>query len=60
MLPIYIRVPLALEMLLMAVEHCYPTNGILPLGGDHLVQFAILLSLGIATRELVDAYRRRK
>ena len=59
-MPVSIRIPLALELLLVAIETTWPTAAhILPLGGGHCVQLGILLCFGIAAQELVGVLRRR-
>jgi hypothetical protein len=52
-MPKYITVPLALDLLLIAVEHVAPiTKSFLPLGGDHLIQLGIPLSFGHFDRRI--------
>jgi len=50
----FIRIPLALDLALTALEKLTPelTAGVLPLGGSHFVQLAVLLLLGVAAQEL--------
>jgi hypothetical protein len=50
----FIRIPLALELVLLALEKVSPnvTAGILPLGGSDFLQVAILLLFGVAAQEL--------
>ena len=52
-MPLYIRVPIALDLVLLGTEHLLPiSHGVLPLGGSHLIQLAILLVFGIGLQEL--------
>jgi len=53
-MPFYIRVALAIDLLLCAVEHGAPTftQGLLPLGGSEFVELAVLLLIGVAANEL--------
>ena len=50
---IFVRISLAIDVLLMAVEHVVPVAKIiLPLGGDPFVQLSALLLLGVGVHEL--------
>ncbi|MFZ1991213.1 MAG: hypothetical protein WAW96_15750 [Alphaproteobacteria bacterium] len=52
-MPNYIRVPLALDILLIVIEQLVPASRqFLPLGGGECVQLGILLCLGIVAYEL--------
>jgi hypothetical protein len=60
-MPTSIRVVLAVELLLVAVEHAIPGTGcVLPVGGNHFVQLGVLLCLGVAFEEFADVVRRRR
>ena len=51
---IYIRVALAIDLVLCALQHGAPsiTSGILPVGGSEFVELTVLLLLGVAMHEL--------
>ena len=52
-MPLYIRICLAIDLILIGSEHAVPVfHGVLPLGGNPLMQFAILMCFGIAALEL--------
>lgn len=52
-MPIIIRAAIALDLILIGVEHALPfTGGVLPLAGSHLGQFAVLMCFGVAGAEL--------
>ena len=56
MMPPYIRVPLAIDLLLIALRQLFPQlSQTLPLGGSEIVQVAILMIVGIVVHELRDA-----
>jgi hypothetical protein len=55
-MPVYIRVPLGIELLLLVAEVVWPaSHPVLPLGGSHFVQVAVLVLCGIAIHELRTA-----
>ena len=58
---IYIRLALAIDVLLIAIEHLLHsiTLGLLPLGGDPFVQLSVLLLLGVATTELLSLRKEK-
>lgn len=52
-MPTIIRIAIALDLILIGLEHTLPfTVGVLPLGGSHLGQFAVLMCFGVAGVEL--------
>lgn len=52
-MPTIIRISIALDLILIGVAHALPfTEGVLPLGGSHLGQFAVLMCFGVAGVEL--------
>ncbi len=56
LIPTYLRIPLALDMLLMILERVCPwARHYLPLGGDDVVQLALLVCFGIAAHEIGDS-----
>ena len=59
---IFIRILLAVDLLLVAVEHLLPsiTKSILPLGGSEFIQLAVLLLLGVAVQELLSNRKGRR
>ena len=61
-MPIFIRVALAIDLLLIAVEHASPklTAGVLPLGGSEFSQLAIILLLGIVAVDFFSKPKRKE
>jgi hypothetical protein len=61
-MPRVIRILLATDLLLVAVEHLLPskTKNVLPLGGSEFIQLAVLLVLGVVVQELLSSRRGRK
>lgn len=58
MLPLPIRLALALDLLLIVMEHLFPSfHTVLPLGGDHFIQLAAMVILGVVLTELSDITR---
>ncbi len=58
-MPVPIRISLAVELLLVAVEQAVPGAGhVLPIGGNHFVQLGVLLCLGVAFEEFAEAIGR--
>ena len=56
-----VRLALALDLLLIAVEHAFhAARHVLPIGGEPLIQLGILLCIGIALEEIVRTCRRKK
>lgn len=58
MLPLWIRLALALDLLLIVFEHLFPSlHSVLPLGGDHFIQLGAVVILGVVLTELFDIAR---
>lgn len=59
---IYMRLALAIDILLVAVQHMSPgiTKRFLPLGGDAFIQLSALLLMGVAIHEILWIRRDRK
>jgi hypothetical protein len=59
---LYIRLALAIDVLLTAIEHLLQTitNGFLPLGGDPFIQLSVLLLLGVSITELLSLRKGRE
>jgi hypothetical protein len=57
----YIRLALAIDVLLIAIEHLLRsiTLGLLPLGGDPFIQLSVLLLLAVAITELLSLRKDR-
>jgi hypothetical protein len=56
-MPLCIRVCLAIDLILMGFEYAVPyLHAWLPLGGNPLTQFAILMCFGVAALEI--SYRK--
>jgi len=52
-MPTIIRVSIAIDLMLIGIQHAFPfTGGVLPLGGTHITQFAVLMCFGVAGVEL--------
>lgn len=59
-IPIYLRVALALELLLAALECTFPLlRGVLPLGGSVMAQTGILICVCYVIHELRDSWNER-
>jgi len=58
---IYMRLALAIDVLLVAVQHLSPveTKGFLPLGGDTFIQLSALLLLGVAIHEIISLRKQK-
>ncbi|CAO4137872.1 hypothetical protein PKCBPO_00007 [Methylorubrum thiocyanatum] len=55
MLPLPIRLALALDLLLIVLEHLFSSlDALLPLGGDHFIQLGAVVILGVVLTELSD------
>ena len=57
----FIRIPLAIDILLMAFEKVSPdmSQGVLPVGGSAFVQLAVLVLFGIAAHELFSKNKKK-
>jgi hypothetical protein len=52
-MPTILRFAIALDLVLIGIEHAVPfTSGVLPVGGSPLAQFAVLMCFGVAATEL--------
>ena len=60
-MPNFVRIALALDLLLIAFENALPTMtaGVLPLGGSEFVQLAVLLLFGVGVQELFSKRTRK-
>lgn len=60
LIPIFLRVALALELLFAAIECTCPfLHGLLPLGGSVMAQTGILICLCLVYHELKESWNRR-
>ena len=58
MMPIAIRIALALELLLICGEAvCRPLGAYLPLGGSHIAQVGVSLGLAVVIAEFWSAWK---
>jgi len=59
---IYMRLALAIDILLVAVQHLSPgtTKSFLPLGGDAFIQLSALLLMGVAIHEVLSIRKDKK
>jgi hypothetical protein len=52
-MPIFLRIPIALDLILVGIQHTVPATGaFLPLGGDPFIQFAALMCVGLGVQEM--------
>lgn len=59
-MPSYIRIPLAIDLLLIVIRQLFPlTQRALPIGGSDCMQLGILLVVGVVAYELISASRDR-
>lgn len=57
-IPIYLRVALALELLLAAIECAFPRlHGILPIGGSVMAQTGVLICVCYVIHELWESWK---
>jgi hypothetical protein len=60
-MPVFIRIALAVDLLLVAAERTRLNKGdVLPVGGEPLIQLAILLCASIGIREIYACYKRSR